>query len=299
MADSPWNAKHARQSEPETFQPESARVQGIPISPPAPQTPLPTNPQVLQAQPPPQKPQRRKRISGTAKPGWLVAVVFALLALALTAAAFSYAHETARLNTLIQGRDEMERKAQAHRDEHLNARSRSGYMELIRKYAEVYNISPSMVSAIIKCESSFDPAAVSRVDARGLMQIMPGTGMDIARWLGISDYIPDNLFNPDFNIRFGTYYLARLSDQFGGNPVMVAAAFHAGDNNVKLWALDRAADMKTITLDMIPMDNTRSYVRKVMDAYAIYYAADSAAQTSALPSAVPSDGGIRGTSAGN
>jgi soluble lytic murein transglycosylase len=224
----------------------------------------------------------------------LIALVFALLALVLTAAAFSYAHETARLNALVQERDEAERKAQAHRDEHLSARARSGYLELIRKYAETYNINPSLVSAIIKCESSFDPAAVSRVEARGLMQIMPGTGVDIARWLGITDYASDNLFNPEFNIRFGTYYLARLSDQFDGNPVMVTAAFHAGDGNVKRWALDHAADMKTLTLDMIPMDDTRSYVRKVMDAYAIYYTADSTDQTGALPGAVPDAGSIRG-----
>ena len=299
MADSPWNAKHARQSAPEPFQPESAKVQGIPLTPPADQNIFPNSSSLEQAKPQPQKRQRRKHVSGGLKPVWLIAVVFALLALALTAAAFSYAHEAARLSSLILKRDEVARKAQAHRDEHLNARVRSGYMEIIRKYSEAYNISPSLVSAIIKCESSFDPAAISRVEARGLMQIMPDTGVWLAGKLDIADYNPERLYEADLNIRMGAYYLAYLSDVFSGSPVMVAAAYHAGDGNVKRWALSHAEDLKTITAEQIPAEDTRSYVRKVMDAYAIYYAADSAAHTSALPSAVPADGGIRGTSAGN
>ena len=116
--------------------------------------------------------------------------------------------------------------------------------------------------------------AVSRVEARGLMQIMPDTGVWMAQRLKINSYRPDMLFDPETNIRFGTAYLAYLSDIFSGSPVMVAAAFHAGANNVKHWALNRAQDRKTIELEQIPTSDTRSYVRKVMDAYAIYYEKD-------------------------
>jgi soluble lytic murein transglycosylase len=119
------------------------------------------------------------------------------------------------------------------------------------------------------------------------MQIMPDTGTWLASRMDIAGYAREMLFEPEFNVRMGTYYLAYLSDVFSGNPVMVAAAFHAGDNNVKRWALDRAPDGKTVTLDMIPTDDTRSYVRKVMDAYAIYYS-EQVGEKGLLPAGLPS-----------
>jgi len=179
-----------------------------------------------------------------------------------------------RLDGLLAQREAEAQRIRNHKQEHFNARDRSGYHELIKKYAVEYGISPSFLSAIIKCESSFDARAVSRVNARGLMQIMPDTGTWLASRLNLKNYQPDALFDPETNIRFGAFYLSYLSDMFAGSPVMVASAYHAGANNVKHWALNRAEDRKTITLDLIPMDDTRSYVRKVMDAYAIYYEQD-------------------------
>lgn len=207
-----------------------------------------------------------------------VIVIFVVLALAALAAGLTYSHENNRLKALTAQREEEARRIQAHKDEHINARRRSGYLPLIRKYANEYGISPSFVSAVIKCESSFNPLAVSRVNARGLMQVMPDTGVWLAERLNVDDYQPDLLFKAELNIRFGAYYLSYLSNMFDGSPVMVAAAFHAGSGNVKNWALTRASDMKTITLEMIPTDDTRSYVRKVLDAYAIYYEEDIRAQ---------------------
>jgi soluble lytic murein transglycosylase-like protein len=55
---------------------------------------------------------------------------------------------------------------------------------------------------------------------------------------------------------------------------MVASAYHAGASNVKIWALNYGADQKTITMDQIPKDNTRDYVEKVMNAYALFYEYD-------------------------
>ena len=233
-------------------------------------------------------PARKRRNARRRKapiPWVTIIALTALLALAVTGL-FSLASETARYSALAETRRREAARLQAHRDEHLNARRNSGLLPLIRKYAQEYGVEAAMVSAVIKNESSFNPRAVSSVGARGLMQIMPDTGVWLAQRMGIPDYAPDRLFEPEFNIRMGTYYLAYLSDIFSGSPVMVAAAFHAGDGNVKRWALDRAQDMKTITLDMIPTDDTRSYVRKVMDAYAIYYA-DEFADKGALPAAVP------------
>lgn len=159
---------------------------------------------------------------------------------------------------------------------YVSMRRTSGVYDLIRKYAAEYEVNPSFVSAVIARESHYDPYAESSVGARGLMQIMEGTGKDIANRLGFSEYEYAHLTDPDVNIRFGTWYLSQLSSQFNGNPVMIASAYHAGASNVKLWAMRLAQDQKTISLEQIPMADTMDYVTKVMNAYALYYAYDAA-----------------------
>ncbi len=290
MADSPWNAKNPGRRINRTIKPQASQPENTPIplpgfinAHPVTETPVTTGAQKQNAAP------RSKRAGRKTMPpvNRMVILLFALLALALIAAAFSYSYENGRLEALKTQREEKARLVQAHKVEHLSARRRSGYLPLIQKYAKEYGISPSFVSAVIKCESSFRPKVESGVYARGLMQIMPDTGVWLAARLKIDDYQPDHLFEADLNIRFGAFYLSYLSDMFGGSPVMVAAAYHAGDGNVKNWALTRAADMKTITLEQIPTDDTRSYVRKVLDAYAIYYEEDIQAGQDAVSGALP------------
>lgn len=273
-----------------TIKPQAAQTENIPMpppnfvnAPPATETPATTEAQNQNAA------ARSKRAGRKSMPpvNRLIILLYAALALALAVAAFSYSHENGRLQALITQREEEARLVQAHKDEHLSARRRSGYLPLIQKYAKEYGISPSFVSAVIKCESSFDTQAVSRVNARGLMQVMPDSGVWLANRLKINDYQPDRLFEAELNIRFGAFYLSYLSNMFGGSPVMVAAAYHAGDGNVKNWALTRASDMKTITLEQIPTDDTRRYVRKVLDAYAIYYEEDIQAGQDAVSGALP------------
>lgn len=225
----------------------------------------------------PEKNQKKKGFSR------FFLLVYGLVLLVLLASALFYSAAKGRYGELLAKRAAEAARIQAHKDEHTNARKNSGYLELIEQYAKEYNISPSFLSAIIKCESSYDRYATSRVNARGLMQIMPNTGSDLARALKIEGYTPDRLFEPALNIRFGAHYLAHLSSQFAGSPVMTAAAYHAGAANVKQWALRDSQDQKTVTLDAIPMDNTRDYVRKVMDAYAIYYEQDQMALRGAVP----------------
>jgi len=224
-----------------------------------------------QATPP--RPRERRQPARQPLPRALL-ILLAVMVLGAVITGILYNSRAQRLGVLESQRAQEEARRLAHRMEHLNARANSGFGPLIEQFAREYNINPSFLSAVIKCESSYRPDAVSRVNARGLMQIMPNTGTWLAGKLGITGYQPEALFDPQTNIRFGAYYLAYLSDMFGGDPVMVASAYHAGDNNVKRWALGRSEDMKTIRLDQIPMDDTRSYVRKVMDAYAIYYEHD-------------------------
>ncbi len=158
---------------------------------------------------------------------------------------------------------------------YVQMRRQSGYEDFIRAHADEFQVEFSFLSAIIARESHYDPQAQSGVGARGLMQIMEDTGTWIAGRLGLRDYRYDSLFDPELNIRFGAWYINYLSAHFDGDPVMTASAYHAGLNNVKLWALNRAEDQKRISLEQIPMDNTRDYVQKVMNAYALYYEYDS------------------------
>ena len=285
MSESPWNVKNSRPSAPKPLSPQSAQVKHVPLNPPAlPRRrakPAPKNEPSAQPRIPRQEPvkgvqvrSRRSSIKGKRPVSILFMCMIAVLAMSAAAAGIILASNQQKLEKLIMTRQAEEQRLLAHKQEHLNARGNSGYNDLIWKYALEYGVSPSFISAVIKCESSYNPSAVSRVDARGLMQIMPDTGIWLAGKLNMSNYQPDSLFDPETNIRFGAYYLAYLSDMFNGSPIMVASAYHAGANNVKLWALSRAEDMKTIGIEQIPMEDTLSYVRKVMDAYAIYYEKD-------------------------
>ena len=144
------------------------------------------------------------------------------------------------------------------------------YREQIVREAQQYGLRPAFVAAIILNESSYDPSAVSSVGARGLMQLLPDTGRWVAGKLGIRDYTDDLLFDAETNLRLGVWYLDFLSDRYGGDPVLVACAYHAGHGNVDTWLTHYSRDGRTLSLDEIPMENTRSYARKVVDSYAIY-----------------------------
>ena len=144
------------------------------------------------------------------------------------------------------------------------------YREQIVREAQQYGLRPAFVAAIILNESSYDPSAVSSVGARGLMQLLPDTGKWVAGKLGIRDYTDDLLFDAETNLRLGVWYLDFLSDRYGGDPVLVACAYHAGHGNVDTWLTRYSRDGRTLSLDEIPMENTRSYARKVVDSYAIY-----------------------------
>lgn len=99
---------------------------------------------------------------------------------------------------------------------------------LILDASEQYQVSPTLVAAVIYTESRFNDRAVSRVGARGLMQIMPATGAGIAKRLGEADFNTDQLFDPATNIRYGTYYLRYLLDRYDNQIDLALAAYNGG-----------------------------------------------------------------------
>ncbi len=131
------------------------------------------------------------------------------------------------------------------------------------------DIPAHLVYAVIKCESGFDSSAVSNAGAVGLMQIMP----DTFTWL-TDDILYDHfdegmLHDPETNIRYGTYYLARLFRQFGSWELALAA-YNAGPSRVNEWLEDPTLSDGEGGLAEIPLEETRRYVKKVTDAWKTY-----------------------------
>lgn len=144
------------------------------------------------------------------------------------------------------------------------------HRDLIFKYSKEYRVDPYLVAAVIKAESKFYHKAQSRKDARGLMQISPVTGMWAADMLGIEDYSPEKLFEPQINIMIGCWYIHILEKEFGGDLGNVIAAYNGGSGNVRKWLADERYSRDGRSLDYIPFRETREYVEKVIYNYRIY-----------------------------
>ncbi len=125
-------------------------------------------------------------------------------------------------------------------------RRASAFDELIEASAEENSVDPRLVKSVMLVESGFNPAAISKKGARGLMQLMPATAAE----QGVSD-----VHDPKQNIAAGTRHLSRLLSYYGGDLVKSLAAYNAGEG-----AVDRYNGVP-------PYDETQLYVRKTLAAY--------------------------------
>lgn len=144
------------------------------------------------------------------------------------------------------------------------------YTEYISQYATEYELDPYLVQSIMRCESSNNPQAISKVGAIGLMQIMPDTG----EWIGHKidpelAYSLDMLEDPATNIEYGCWYLNFLSNRFEGDTKEIIAAYNAGHGSVEKW-LDDPRFSENGTLTTIPFEDTARYYDNVMLAYENY-----------------------------
>ena len=175
------------------------------------------------------------------------------------------------------------RRAEEHRAEEqaILANFPLDYRDILEVQAQTFNLNPAFVAAIVRNESSFQPMEVSRVGARGLMQLMPDTAEWIAHKLKVESYHFDRMWDPESNVRFGCWYLNYLSSLFQGDPVCVACAYHAGQGTVTSWLSDPliSEDGVTLSLARLPDGPTKTYAGRVTKAYGIYqdlyYSADS------------------------
>ncbi|MCD8095853.1 MAG: lytic transglycosylase domain-containing protein [Ruminococcus sp.] len=148
------------------------------------------------------------------------------------------------------------------------------YEEYVIKYSNEYGMDPRFVFAIIYTESHFNADAESDVGARGLMQIMS----DAFDWIEFKldddrGLTFDDMYEPEYNIQYGTYMLSYLYDKFGTYE-LTAAAYHQGMNAVQGWIDDGTIDPEHFSidenLDDMPSSATQNYIYKVMKAYEKY-----------------------------
>ena len=144
------------------------------------------------------------------------------------------------------------------------------YTDKIHENSEQNNLNPVIVYGLIRRESAFNEKATSPTGARGLMQIMPRTGRDIARRLNERWGGKNSLYNPVTNIRYGSYYYQKLLTQFDGHYALALAAYNAGPERVKKWLPEDKAIPADIWIETIPYRETRDYVASVL-AYALIY----------------------------
>jgi len=134
----------------------------------------------------------------------------------------------------------------------------------LRARARPHGLDPYLVAGLIRQESEFNPRAVSRSGAIGLMQIMPATGRDIAQRLGVGGFSNRRLRDPDLSMRFGTYYVKQTIEQFDGRIELALAGYNAGPSRANDWITWEDFREPAEFVESIPFTETRNYVQAVL-----------------------------------
>lgn len=143
------------------------------------------------------------------------------------------------------------------------------YKKEVSKYGAKFGIDPMWIRSIMREESHFKADILSRSNAHGLMQVLPTTGKWIADKLGEKKFNKNKLWDPELNIRYGSWYLKYLSDLFKGDIFLATAAYNGGQGNIQRKV--EAGPYKDLPvlerLDKVPLAETRDYYKKVMGSY--------------------------------
>jgi soluble lytic murein transglycosylase-like protein len=145
------------------------------------------------------------------------------------------------------------------------------YPRIVGAVSRILDLDPSLVLSVMKAESHYNPDVTSWVGARGLMQIMPGTGARIARLMGYDGFHPDELYEPEVNITFGAWYLNRLLTYYKGDLLRAVAAYNAGPEAVDRWSEQTPELELDEFAENIPFQQTHQYVRKVLKFMDVYH----------------------------
>ena len=132
----------------------------------------------------------------------------------------------------------------------------------------------SLVHGITRQELSFDRAAVSHANARGLMQLMPGTAREQAGKMGVGYDYGRLTSDPSYNVMLGSAYFQRLVNMWDGNYPLAVASYNAGAGNVRKWVNsygDPRGNVDIVSwIEKIPFEETRGYVQRVLENSVVY-----------------------------
>ena len=158
--------------------------------------------------------------------------------------------------------------------------------DIVFSNAKKFSLPPQFVYGVMRQESAFNSSARSHAGASGLMQLMPATAKDVARRLNKSAPSRAAILQPSVNVELGSKYLRLMLDQYQNQQVLATAAYNAGPHRVKRWLPKGETMSADVWVDTIPYDETRKYVRRVMD-YSTVYQWKISQQTTRLQNLMP------------
>jgi len=144
------------------------------------------------------------------------------------------------------------------------------YWPDLKKFSVANGLDPYLVASLIRQESEFNPVAVSRANAVGLMQLLPRTGKLVARQIAMNRYNPSQLYTPPVNLELGTHYFRGMVNQFGGSFEQALAAYNAGTDRVDEWMGQGTYRDAAEFVESIPFTETREYVQAIMRNASVY-----------------------------
>jgi soluble lytic murein transglycosylase len=192
----------------------------------------------------------------------------ALVALSTMLSEVGAYHQALRL-ARARFRDQLERTGGTFAPSLWNVAYPTGLLPTI-KLQGAKGVDPYLIAAIIREESQYDVKAVSRVGAIGLMQVMPATANNVAQRVGLPAVRREDLFDQETNIRIGVRYVEQLMEQFSGNVVYTIASYNAGPLAVGNWIAQNRGQGQDEFVELIPYQETRQYVKRVLRAYREY-----------------------------
>jgi soluble lytic murein transglycosylase len=144
------------------------------------------------------------------------------------------------------------------------------YWPDLKKFSVANGLDPYLVASLIRQESEFNPVAVSRANAVGLMQLLPRTGKQVAHQTAMKHYNPSQLYTAPVNLELGTRYFRGMVDKFGGSFEQALAAYNAGSDRVDDWMGQGKYRDAAEFVESIPFTETREYVQAIMRNASVY-----------------------------
>jgi soluble lytic murein transglycosylase len=144
------------------------------------------------------------------------------------------------------------------------------YRTALFRYSSEHSLDPYLVAALIRQESEFNPRAISSSKALGLTQVVPSTGKYLSRRAGVPRFRTALLFQPETNLRIGTYYLRTLLDNLHGSAEAALASYNAGESRAQLWLSWHTYREPAEFVETIPFSQTRDYVEIVLHNADVY-----------------------------